>query len=275
MAGIAFGQATLFEPGIGSSNREFGLAISPSGENLFFVRAYGGRDSLRIFGSAKINGRWSDPQQAFFQNKGVNIIDPAFSPDGSSILINTMASGRDDYDIFIINKTSSGWSEPERLPSTINTDSHEFYATIASNKNIYFTRRNESNDIYVSQWNGSTYETATSLGGTINTEESESNPFISPNEDFLIFFTAKPEGYGGPDLYISFNENGRWSYPVNLGDKVNSGEREFCPSMDLAGNRFFFSRARLEGDTRIENIYSLPIEDLKIDELRQKAKWAN
>lgn len=267
-------QVELFEQGLLSNGQQFGMTISRDGDELFYVKAYGGRDSLRIFRSERLDGKWQEPSLAPFSEKGRNQIDPALSPDGSTMLINAIEPGREDYDIYLVRKNSGGWSRPERLPDGVNTDSHEFYATMAESKNIYFTRRNASNDIYVSRWNGSSYEKAVPLDENVNTEGGESNPYISPKEDFLIFASRSIEGFGEVDLYITFRRGNRWSYPINLGRTVNSKVAEFCPNMDVKNKRFLFSRTVItEDDQRLENMYSIPFKELKLQKLKKEARW--
>ncbi|MEQ8711735.1 MAG: hypothetical protein RIC80_01895 [Cyclobacteriaceae bacterium] len=267
------GQVALFEPGRISDNQAFGIALAPDGNYLLYVKSYGGRDTLKIFQSHKVRGTWQKPEPAFFDVPTENQIDPAFSPDGNTILYNAVTSEESGYDVYTLSRTSTGWEEPQLLPQAVNTTAHEFYATIADSRNIYFVRRMESNDIYVSKWIDNNYQEAVPLASTINTEESESNPYISPEEDYIIFISEREDSFGGPDLYVSFSDGDRWSYPVHLDDRVNTDLNEFCPSVDLANERFFFSRTKVEGEKRIENIYSIPLGQLQLEQLRKKAKW--
>jgi Tol biopolymer transport system component len=254
-----------------SNGEVFGIAISPLGDELFYVNAYGGRDSLHIFHSKKLNDEWQKPQPTSFSIDNINQIDPSFSPDGKTLLINAYISDDKKYDVYSINKTETGWSEPQVMSDQINTDAHEFYATMTSNRNVYFTRRNESNDIYVSKYDNGKYQKAVPLKGEINTEFSESNPYISPEEDYIIFISDREGGYGGADLYISFNNKDVWSAPINFGPKINTKDSEFCPSQDYSNERFFFARTILDGKRRIENIYSIPMDALNIDELKSQS----
>lgn len=172
ISNIAFEQARVFEPNLVSNNQEFGATISPDGKLLLLVKSFGGRDSLQMFQSNKINGKWQKPELAFFANKNFIEIDPAFSPDGKSILYNSVVSKENGLDVFIIDKTTNGWSTPKRLSDAINTKANEFYATISTNKNIYFTRMAQSFDIYVSYFIHNTYQKAIALEETINTEKT-------------------------------------------------------------------------------------------------------
>ncbi len=89
----------------------------------------------------------------------------------------------------------------------------------------------------------------------------DSNPFIDKNEKYLIYFSTTTEGFGDVDLYISFNEKGTWSKPVNLGNKINSKVGEFCPFFNEKEKKLYFSRTELlENKRRKENLYSIDFD---------------
>jgi hypothetical protein len=49
----------------------------------------------------------------------------------------------------------------------------------------------------------------------------------------MIFTSDRPGGYGGFDLYYSVFRKGKWSSPVNLGEKINSAADEYRPLIGL------------------------------------------
>jgi len=55
---------------------------------------------------------------------------------------------------------------------------------------------------------------------------------------------ARPDGLGGTDLYISYQQNGHWTKAVNLGDKINSKGSEYSPIVSPDGKYFFWSSTR-------------------------------
>ena len=65
-------------------------------------------------------------------------------------------------------------------------------------------------------------------------------PFISADGNTLYFVSDMPGGYGGLDIYkCNKLAEGKWSSPINLGDKVNTSEQECYPF--LINNEFYFA----------------------------------
>jgi len=86
------------------------------------------------------------------------------------------------------------------------------------------------------------------LGAVINTDAEEWGPYVDPDEDFLIFTSNRPGGFGLHDLYISFrNADGSWSEPQNMGNTINSSNDDASPLISPDGNYLFYLTKK-EGD---------------------------
>ena len=266
---LAFGQPepTLFQPGIISDGGVFGLTLSPDSKTALWVKSNGKRDTLIIMESTNREGRWMKPVVASFstRNGEWKDIDPVFCPDGKTVLFQSTRPvqgkpNRTGFDIWMVQKTKNGWTTPVHLGNVINSDQSESFASMANNRNIYFMKENENpaykSDLYVSEWKNGSYQTPKNIGAPINTTERESNPFISPKEDYLIYFSSSPEGLGEVDLYISFKTKSGWSSPHNLGHPINSALAEFCPFFHSREKRLYFARQK-KGDRMMEDHYSV------------------
>lgn len=256
----------LFEPGLISNGGVFGLTISPESDIALWVSSNGKRDTLKIVESRKINGAWTSPKVASFSspNGAWKDIDPMFSPDGKTVLFQSNRNtgrnpDRKDFDIWAVTRLQNGWSEPYHLGNTLNTESSESYASMSKNGNIYFMKENEDgkgkSDIYVSEYKKGKYQAPRNLGLPVNTAERESNPYISPKEDYCIYFSTDKSGAGEVDLYISFRKYGVWSSPKNLGKPINSAVAEFCPFVHDKERRLYFSRQEKQEDRFKEDLY--------------------
>lgn len=264
-------QPEMVEPGLISNGGVFGFALSDKGDEAFWVNSNGARDTLIIMRSQKIHNVWQKPERASFSGRAEwKDIDPVFSPDNRMILFQSnrpveSKPDRKGFDIWGVKKTKTGWSEPYHLGDSINTDASESFASITNNGTIYFMKDNPdgigSSDIYVSRYVNKHYQKPVNIGAPINTNFRESNPYISPKEDYIIYFSSDTTGLGDVDLYISFRKNNQWSKPQSLGASINTKVGEFCPFVHQKQKRLYFSRTQQKPDgRRVEDIYSIPFD---------------
>ena len=93
-----------------------------------------------------------------------------------------------------------------------------------------------------------------SLGPALNTERSEPDVFVDPQQRFIIFArTDDPKGYGGDDLWLSIQTEDGWSEPQNLGPEINSPEYEYGPALSADGRILYFTSHR-DGDADLFEI---------------------
>lgn len=122
---------------------------------------------------------------------------------------------------------------------------------MTKNGTIYFSSQREgpgTNNIFRSEIVDGRYAEAVMLGDAVNTAEfREYDPYISPDEDILIFTSEKPGGLGRGDLYISFKDGeGQWTAAKNMGECINSFGPEYCAQLSPDGKYLFFTSTRFE-----------------------------
>jgi Tol biopolymer transport system component len=84
---------------------------------------------------------------------------------------------------------------------------------------------------------------AENLGTPVNSKYYTGDPCIAPDGRFLVFAAGRPEGRGGMDLYVSFDDGqSGWTAPVNLGERFNTPADEYAPSLSPDGRSLFFAR---------------------------------
>lgn len=145
------------------------------------------------------------------------------------------------------------WSTPEPLNSTINTEYNEGTVTFDKKyRQIYFTRciSDEENsyacDIYRSSVMGNKYGPS-ELVELVNRDENDSSqvghPCFTVNNDFLMFVSDMPGGFGGKDLwYVAYNDKeDTFGTPVNMGPNVNTAGDEMFPAMRYDGALYYAS----------------------------------
>lgn len=240
------------------------IAISPDGnEILFSVQSVMGNLSV-IITVKKENGIWNTPQVAQFSGQYFDL-EPFFSPDGLKIYfvsnrpMDKASITIKDFDIWYAERDAinKDWSDPKNLGSPINTMYDEFYPSIASNGNLYFTRDNTSlknkDDIYFSEFKDSVYTEPTALPNAINSEGYEYNAFIAPDESFLIYGSYnRADGFGSGDLYITLHSETGWTPSENLGELVNSDKMDYCPFVDMKTGTLYFTSKLDNTSTKFE-----------------------
>jgi len=243
----------IFAPGIVSTAQgEFNVAFSPNGEEFYYsVNEPSGRETMKFM--IYENDRWTPPQPVPFVSRQ-NDCDPFFSHDGNRFYFISTRPKKDkqgsrDWDIWYVERAGAGWSEPINIGPPVNSDVDEYYVSLTKDGTIYFASNRSgglgSFDIYRSRLVDGHYAKPENLGAAINTKYLEHDPFIAPDESYLLFTSVhRPGGFGTGDLYISSRrKNGTWTEAENLGKIFNTSGYDFCPIVSPDGKYFFFTRS--------------------------------
>ena len=247
------------------------FTLSSSGNEAFFsLQSPLGEISV-IMCIKKTNDAWLEPFILSFSGKFQDI-EPFLSPDNLRLyfastrpLKSTDAKAK-DYDIWYVSResVSTEWGSPINMGSPVNSEKNEFYPSLASNMNLYFTSdlstSKGKDDIFLSRWDGNSYQKPISLSEAINTEGYEFNAFVSSDESFIIFTGYnRPGGLGSGDLYVSFNKDNVWQPAVNMGKQVNSDQMDYCPFVDANSMTLYFTskRSNLNSDKSYQSLNEL------------------
>ena len=249
--------AQIFAEGIVSREfQELNAVFSPDGNEFYFTLA----DPMRsfytiVFYKKNKNDEWEGPQVAPFSGSYADA-DPSFSSDGNRLFfiskrpLKKTETKSKDFDIWVTDRTETGWSEPINLGTPVNTPANEFYVSVTDAGSIFYSAQYEGkgigrSDIYEARRTEDGKYVVENLGEAINSPTGEGDPYVSPDGKMIIFMSwGRPDDLGGGDLYISFKENGKWSKAKNLGDKINSNQFEYCPMMSPDGKYFFWTSYR-------------------------------
>jgi len=215
----------IFAEGIISlGTHELDIAISPKGDEIFYVKS---TPQYTIMQVKCVNGIWQAPAVASFSGVD-NDLSPRYSVDGSKLFFssNRPVNGKNDFNIWYIEKAGEKWGELKNIGEPVNSPFHEMGATVAANGNLYFqyfTNNGLKSDIYLSRFLNGKYQKPEKLSAGINSDNNEASPYISPDESFIMFHSDRPTGNMRMDLYISFaDKKGNWGTPINLGPSINS-----------------------------------------------------
>jgi Tol biopolymer transport system component len=249
---------------VSTSQDEFGGSLSPDGKTIYFDRSVPPHYLYTMWESHLVGDKWQTPQLLPLSGQ-YRDSDPVLSPDGKKLLFvsDRPVDGQDrhHYEIWMCKRDGDSWSEPKNLGPVVNTHS-EFFASMASNGNLYFSAtiaKNDSEiDVFVSKFVDGKYTAPQNLGprmngkGIVNIEA-----FVSPDEEFLLIGAfARPDSVGSSDIYVSYNQNGKWSAPLPV-SAINTPAREYSPRLSPDGKRIIFTSERGMGTDKRDEAWTM------------------
>lgn len=270
----------IFAPGI-ISTEDFGeasSAFSKRDDVFLFNRRRPSEGHTTIYFAEKKNGVWTEPIPVPFNSPYADW-DFHFAPDGTTLYFTSKRPVNQDNkpskhaNIWMTELTHSGWSEPVMLGFPINTlASHDCCTTLTKNGTLYFFSRRKGglgqSDIYRARLEEGKYVEVENLGKPVNSEYSDYDSFIAPDESYIIFSSDRTGGYGKfNDMYVAFRKmDGTWAELKNLGYEF----RDSGINGVTLDNKFLFYTCGRTGNDDIYWVDAKIIEDLKPDELRPR-----
>ncbi len=242
----------IFAPNfISTEEYEYGSVFNKDGTAFYFGVDTFGKPEIRY--SKLEENQWSDPETVLSHERyGYN--DPFLSPDENRLYFISKRAldgigDLTDHDIWYVERTEDGWSEPINAGPNINSEADEYYISFTNDGTMYFSSNvnkpeesEHDHDIYYSKFIDGEFQEAISLGDSINTTAYEADVFVSPDESYLIFCAIRDDGLGIGDLYISFrNSDGSWTKSVNMGEPINTVGHELCPFVTKDGKYLLYT----------------------------------
>ena len=247
-------EPAIFGEGVISTrDYESSITIAPDGKVAYFVKSTPDLSFRVILMSRLEKGKWTTPEVAPFSGEYIDT-DPCFSPDGTKLYFASRRpvegnSAKADNDLWVVEKTGTGWSAPRHLSAPVNTDSQETSPSVTTDGTLYFSSNRPGGkgaaDIYRAKLVNGNYAEVENVGDVINKPGPEVQVFVSPEDDLMIFAAVgRPDGQGSVDLYLSRRVAGAWSKPVNLGDKINSRGIDSAPRISADKRHFYWTSTR-------------------------------
>ena len=245
-------EPAIFAPGvISTGDYESHPAFTPDGKTLYFLKDSPDFSFWTIFVSEFRDGQWSKPEVAPFSGQYKDA-DPFISGDGTKFLFISSrplpGKKHRDLDIWMMERKNNAWTEPHNIGAPVNSDGNEWYPTLAADGTLYFGSDRPGGlgktDLYRSRLIDGKYAEPENLGRPINSDLDEFEPYVAPDQSFLIFMGDNRERRGDFDLYISHQQNGTWTEPLALAANINSAANEFSPKISPDGKYFFWTSTR-------------------------------
>jgi outer membrane protein OmpA-like peptidoglycan-associated protein len=254
-ANWAFGQFfTKLPSTINSPKVEYAPSISADGNTMIYHSNKDGKHKIYI--ATRMGESWkSEPLNAInnFNYGRVPAAGAFLSYDGNKVLFQAKYPGSiGAEDIWIVERTNDGWSDPINAGIGINSPGFEGFPSIsADGSRIYFMRNAENNpyenkgcyQLYVSEKNAmGVWQAAIPLPTPINLG-CENVPRILPDSRTLLFASIRGEqDFPNYDLYMSrLQVDGSWSEPKSL-DFLNTSSDDLFGTVPATGATMITSR---------------------------------
>jgi hypothetical protein len=253
-----FGEGVISTP-----DDEFSGQLSTDGRTFWFSRSVPRFHFETIFISNWHDGRWTEPEIAPFS--GIwHEYDATLSADGQRLYFisdRPVVKGKPhpNYDVWYLDRTHTGWSEPKNLGAPINGMWSSHFAMTVDSGALYFTSDRPGGkgylDIWMSRFVDGHYQEPENLGEAVNGEKwANFEVYVAPDESYLIASAyGHDDSLGDCDLYVSYRRNDVWQPLQNLGPNVNSAARDYTARVTPDGKYLVFTSERgVQTDARTQ-----------------------
>ena len=156
-------------------------------------------------------------------------------------------TGTKKGDIYFSKKDEKGnWSRPEVVDGGLNTEHDEGTPAFSPDGSTMYLARAVRQDwptvveIYTSTRSEAKWNAPQRFEITADTLSNYSDPFVSPDGNWLYFASDMPGGQGGTDLW-RINLKDKHGTLENLGDEINTKGNERFPNMRTDSLLYFSS----------------------------------
>lgn len=254
-------QPQVFAPGVISvpDSHDDYISLTPDGRQAVFTRLAAGYRGGTVYLADRSGTTWTNVRVAPFS--GTHQDSRAiFSPDGRRIIFASNRpgpgrEGRSDLDLWQVERTPSGWTEPVNLGAPVNTTAHESHPSLAASGALYFARRVQDPDIWMAPVSGPTFGEPVRLPETVNSATPDSHVFVDPAERFLLF--AREVSGSGDDIFLSVRRGGTWQPAQALGPEINTLHYDY--SAKVYGDLVYFTRNGQWSKGEPADILTMPV----------------
>lgn len=190
-----------------------------------YVRYSPSNELATLFNMKVENNNWGAINHPSFGNQNYFENNPVLSVGGDTLYFFSTKPGGP---FFKTTRTASGWCAPLPVSVPIPSGSSTGLQFAVNRVGDFYIEvsipPSAPPDLYVSRLTNGNYQMAEKLGPEINSEYLDAFPFVDPDEDYLIFASNRPGGFGGQfDNYICFkNGDLSWTDAINMGHEINS-----------------------------------------------------
>jgi OmpA-OmpF porin, OOP family len=203
---------------------------------------------------------------------------PVLSADGNELFFTVanhplnVSGVRDKGDVWVSRKEDGRWQKPAPVPGLVNNAGYNAVLGFSEDGNNMFLYGHYTvqGDVAGSQG----ISVSTRNGGTWSLPRNETIPYfinkniatggsVSANKKIFVFSAEgrSHDSFGHEDIYVSFNHDGVWTEPLNLGKTINSSFQEMSPYFDSSNNVLYFSSNKPGGMGSFDVYQSQRLDD--------------
>jgi OmpA-OmpF porin, OOP family len=246
---------------------ELNPVMSPDGKTLYFGRKnhpqnkFGMAGTEQIAGSQDIwyseslMGAWTTARrmsEALNRDQYNTIY--SVSPDGQTILVKgAYVNGQYETRGFsIAKKSATGWEIPKKMEipkyEKLSRGKNEYGYLSNDGKVLLMAfsekKNSDEDDIYASflEKDGSWSEVI-NLGDDVNTDFTETTPFLAADGKTLYFSSNREGGKGSNDIWVCKRKDETWIHwtePTNIGEPINTDQYDAYYTISAAGDYAYF-----------------------------------
>jgi len=161
---------------------------------------------LGIYMSFLTPDGWAEPREFLPASETHSFCHPALTQDGKKMIFSSnLSGGYGNYDLYYIQKTVTGWSQPYNLGPAVNSPDNELFPTIPANGILSFSSNRPGGfgglDLYISLLSGGGYDQAIILDPIFNSPSDELGLVYDAANNWAYFSSNRPGGKGQDDIY--------------------------------------------------------------------------
>ena len=214
---------------------DWGVYPSPDGQRLFFgsSRPQQSWAEFNVWMCERQGLAWSDPVKLALNSSGLDYAGTC-TWDGTHYF----GSQRQGLiSIFRSVPVAGEYTQVEKLPHPINTGGRDLGPCIAPDESylIFASDREANQDLYISYRDeDDSWTEPINLGPSVNSQDSEWNPSLSPDGQYLFFSRSTGEPTGNPQNFDLYWIHTKAFLPDSNGPILNLSSEERYSSIRLA-----------------------------------------
>jgi hypothetical protein len=230
--GTSWHEPVNLGPTVNSSADDWYPVLARDGSFMIFVsNRAGGLGDSDLWISRRVEGQWQTPENLGATVNTFGTESAPFLANGDSTLyfLSTSTGGGDIYTCPLVDGVPGTRS---KLGYPINTAWIDCCPVLSRDGSLLYICSNRpgtygADDVWVSQRSGTSWSTPVNLGPAVNTAGNDCPRWISDDGATLLVCSDRTDGLGGADIWVTENDGGTWSAPVNPGAPLNSGAPEW------------------------------------------------